>query len=617
MKIKVEIASEANNSSLTSTLAHETRKNRRGLAMFVMPRSVFSTFLFCFLSFTFAQEGIDWKDNFGYEGSASGRFWGVTAVSDGVVAVGFMHEGNTGGWNGPKQSPNGAKLDALAVKYDHSGRVVWRKTFGGRGGDRFYGVTTVPGGVVAVGSSDFKSFGNGDWTGISASKDAEGTDVNSIIVKFDHSGNVVWKKNFARKDNYFSSVTTVTDGIVVAGHTRGDALIVKYDFNGNLLWDRKFGGVHPSGWDNFYSVTAVPGGVVAVGKSEPKSFGSGDWTDVEVNHNERAHSRTGDDAIIVKFDHSGNVVWKKNWGGGDDDRFTSVTTVPDGVVAVGETDGSVGHGRGAVVKWDNNGNMIWEREFVGERNSVESIGYLSNILSIKHIFSDVAALSDGVMIVGWYQGQRKIGSGLAVKYDHEGNVVRERTFGGRTIDAFHSVAVTADGIVAAGSADYESFGTGSWTGIRAKGGVDADDPIIVKWNRSMLAPISALERERRDRIAGEEAERNRISALDESRRTRPASTAHPSVTIVNNTGVYIGGFFIRPSGNSSWGDSWSYPISEGSERLITLDALSGTNRYDILLVTSGKGSFVKYNVLLSGNDRIVFTQSDNPKSTSQ
>ena len=130
-------------------------------------RVILAYFLFfCFLGFSFAQDGVVWKDNFGYQGSGGGRFEGVTAVADGVVAVGYMHLGNTNGWAGPQQSPNGAGLDALAVKYDNSGRVVWRKTFGGRAGDRFWGVTTVPGGVVAVGTSDIGSFGSGDWTGI-------------------------------------------------------------------------------------------------------------------------------------------------------------------------------------------------------------------------------------------------------------------------------------------------------------------------------------------------------------------------------------------------------------------------------------------------------------------
>jgi len=68
--------------------------------------------------------------------------------------------------------------------YDLSGNIVWKKNFGGSGGDYFYGITAVTGGFVAVGYSGFDSFGNGDWIGIT---NKGGEDAIIVIFTLDES----------------------------------------------------------------------------------------------------------------------------------------------------------------------------------------------------------------------------------------------------------------------------------------------------------------------------------------------------------------------------------------------------------------------------------------------
>ena len=66
----------------------------------------------------------------------------------------------------------------------------------------------------------------------------------------------------------------------------------------NVVWKKNFGG---NDSDTYYSVTAVSDGIIAVGASSHNSFNNGDWNSV-------AEKGRGD-AIIVKYDSSGNIVW--------------------------------------------------------------------------------------------------------------------------------------------------------------------------------------------------------------------------------------------------------------------------------------------------------------------
>jgi Leucine-rich repeat (LRR) protein len=315
------------------------------------------------------ETSIVWKKHFG--GKENDSFSAVAALSDGVVAVGssYFDSFDDDDWWGV--SGKGSS-DAIIVKYKFDGTVVWKRNFGGSDEDYFQSVTAVADGIVAVGHSWEGSFGNGDWDGV----DKKGV-LDAIIVKYDNNGEIVWKKNFGGSDNdLFQSVTAVADGVVVVGISfdasfgsgdwdgvtaKGfsDAIIVKYDNNGEIVWKNHFGG---DGNDWFRSVTAVADGFVAVGTSYADSFNSGDWGDT---------GKGSLDAIIVKYDNDGNMVWCKNFGGEDRDEFNSVTAVSDGIIAVGESyynsfgngdwDGVTAKGNrdAIIVKYDINGERIW------------------------------------------------------------------------------------------------------------------------------------------------------------------------------------------------------------------------------------------------------------------
>jgi len=438
---------------------------------------ILKTILFCGLFAFFAiQETVaNSNSDVVWERGFDGRgFRSVTTVPSGIIAVGSALDSHfgRGDWEGVIGS--GAAMEGpIIVKFDHNSEMIWRRYFSAAakmwlgGSSWFSSVTTVPDGVVAVGTValGFAVPGRG-------SSDA-------IIAKFDLNGDVVWERNFGGAHNDgFSSVVAVTDGIIAVGSSQdvsfgngdwigvtsrgreSDATIVKFDLSGNVVWKRNFGG---AGWSSFRSVTIVPDGIIAVGQAQGNVFGTGDWIGIT--------GRGDEDAIIVKFDHNGDVIWKRNFGGDqqgggyhETEIFHSVTAVPDGIIAVGRAQGNVfgtsdwlnvtrkGWYDAIIVKFDHSGDIVWRRNFGG---------------AASDRFRSVTAISDGVIVVG-YSIEQSFGTGdwegftgrgmsdaIIVRFDHDGNVVRKRNFGGVGIDQFHSIIAIPDRVIAVGEYEYQ------------------------------------------------------------------------------------------------------------------------------------------------------------------
>ena len=96
---------------------------------------------------------------------------------------------------------------------------------------------------------------------------------------------------------YGSSGSTDIEGLLIKD---GNAIIVKYDKDGNLLWQKSWGGNFLDGFKSVFQ-TEDSGFIV---------FGYSTSTDIEGLPN-----KGYDDAIIVKYDKDGNLLWQKSWGG--------------------------------------------------------------------------------------------------------------------------------------------------------------------------------------------------------------------------------------------------------------------------------------------------------------
>jgi len=409
-----------------------------------------------------------------FGGSQADVFNSIVETADGnFVAVGYSSS-----TDGDMQGLNKGGFDAIIVKYDPNGNVLWKKSFGGSSYDEYKSVTSTPdGSLVAVGNSGST---DGDMQGLVKDYDGYG---NGIIVKYDANGNVLWKKSFGgSRHESFASVTATSDGSLVAvgrsnstdgdmqGLNKGndDAIIVKYDPNGNVLWKKSFGG---SSYDYYNSVASTPdGNLVAVGYSD------------STNGDMQGLNKGNDDAIIVKYNSAnGNVLWKKSFGGSNgNDRYYSVTSTPDGNLAAVGTSGSTngdmqglnkGNDDAIIVKYDPNGNVLWKKSFGGSKDeSFISVTTTSdgNMVAVRESYS-----TDGDM-QGLNKGSR---DAIIVKYNSaNGNVLWKKSFGGSKDESFASVTTTSDdNLVAVG---YSNSTDGDMQGLNKGSG----DAIIVKYD---------------------------------------------------------------------------------------------------------------------------------------
>ncbi len=253
-------------------------------------------------------------------------------------------------------------------------------TFGGTGGDRFLNAVALEdGGYIVIGN--FQS-SNGDYA------DATGTwaMIRSSVIRFDASGNVVWKRYIGGdggveltaaaqlKDGgivcvgYSTSkvISTLDGNLNITGTKNGvDGLIVKYSVDGDLLWSKLVKG---SKGDTLVSVCATPDGDFIVGGKTESS--DGDFEGIQAGFIA---------AVLTRYTSDGQTVqWRLAFSGSMFNRIDAIATTPDGYVyAVCNTVSNdlffadwAGYGKGdtVVMKISMNGKPLWYK-------SVYSSGY--------------------------------------------------------------------------------------------------------------------------------------------------------------------------------------------------------------------------------------------------
>ena len=250
-------------------------------------------------------------------------------------------------------------IDALVVKINEAGTVLWQKTLGGSAQDVASAIVATPdGGCVMAGST--------------RSNDINGKqgDESAWVVRLNNNGNIVWQTVFGGTNDedrdWAKALTVAPDGgyVLAGGSFRAatadqerafHVLIAKLDNSGNLVWRQAL---------------ALQAGANAIIASNDGGFMLAGYIASDDN--------TSLDVLLMKVTGGGVLQWQKLFGGSYEDIGTDITKGALGgylVAASTESDdGDVTATHGKIDAWfikvDNQGKMEWQHTRGGSQLDV-------------------------------------------------------------------------------------------------------------------------------------------------------------------------------------------------------------------------------------------------------
>ena len=347
----------------------------------------------------------------------------------------------------------------VIIKFDSYGNGKWGKNIGGC---QYMNIT----GMIEAEDKEIVTIGtfqNGTLNidGLTSINNASNTDTMLIKLNEKMIPNIdlMYSKSIGgsntdaitsiknTKDNgyiaggYFRSSSMTIDGNTIRTKGDNDGLLIRYDNNGSANWVKSFGG---SGDDKIQSVSETEEGNYIVG-----GYFSGNIT---INEN-RINSNGSTDALIIKYDNNGDIIWANSFGGTGSDGINSVLKTKDeGCIAVGyftnsivlnhETVVSKGGKDAIIVKYDSDGRIEWYDNFGGDNDDIAQeivkIGS-DNYVLIGNTESSSLSINSYNLL---NHGER---DGFIVKYSDIGNVLSADIFGGNYSESINTIASTKDG----------------------------------------------------------------------------------------------------------------------------------------------------------------------------
>ena len=237
---------------------------------------------------------------------------------------------------------------------------------------------------------------------------------------------LAWEQAYGgpNKDWAYAMTGTADGGLCTAGRTASkgagleDVWLVRLDGDGNRLWDKTFGG--PAIDRARAIIETRDGGLLVAGATESK--GAGEF-----------------DVWALKLDASGERLWDRTFGGTATDWASAVVETRDGGFALGAyTQDSPGAPYDFwIIKLDDKGELIWERRYGGvETDWINGITETrdGSLVAVGHTESKGAGQADF-----W-----------VVKLAADGELLWDRSFGGRDSDYASTVTAARDGGVIVG-----------------------------------------------------------------------------------------------------------------------------------------------------------------------
>lgn len=277
--------------------------------------------------------------------------------------------------------------DGWLLKVDDSGNILWQQTIGAAGIDNLNSVAATANGGIACGQIEIED-------------PILGTVYNFWVVKFDRDGTIQWQTAYGGQFCWAKSIAATSDGgYVVAGTIANEAgddydgLVLKLDSTGAVTWGTRLGTLGIEFLNS--AIDAGSNSYIVAGTTDPTL---GSWIF---------------DAMVVKLDSTGAIVWQNSYSGAGTESSPSIITTSNGLFMALETD-SFGTGGYDIqgMKLDTVGTIVWQKVYGTSKYDVAASQFSAAVTSDQFL---VLAGSSATSMSG-------VVSGMVIKVATDGSL---------------------------------------------------------------------------------------------------------------------------------------------------------------------------------------------------
>ena len=389
---------------------------------------------------------------------------------------------------GAYQTVVNGPADAMVIKFDASGNLIWGTYFGGESYDNLYGVAVDhENNIYALGST-FSKTGIATPGAYKTTYTAFNGCVNTYVAKFSPTGALSWATYYGGEmddeayaitvdhndDLVFCGGTSSTTGIATPGAWQPtfadgpaaslllaeDVFLAKFTNTGAIIWSTYYGGV---GWDRAYGVAIDPdnnilltGNTYSNGMSTPGTF------------QPQPNVVGTESAFVAKFSAAGSRIWSTYFGKGGIAQGggygAGVTVDPAGniyvagytsntqnIATAGSLQPTIGaansYGDGFLIKFDKNGvSEMWGTYIGGE--STDYANAVCTDGSSVYITGLLGSATNAVTPGSYQPNYTGFGEIYVTKFDLTGNRLWGTYYGISPANYYsgEGMAVVADGL---------------------------------------------------------------------------------------------------------------------------------------------------------------------------
>lgn len=189
----------------------------------------------------------EFKYNKGY----NGLFTDAVDNEDSYVAVGYIQK--------IKEEKENNNVEALIIKYDQNGKIIWEKNYKKVTNAKFNKIIKVNNGYIVVGSSTYNTMERGT------------EEAGGIIIKYDEEGTILWEEHYGdNKTASFNDILEEKDGYIIVGSKDiSTGIMIKYDTNGIFQWKRE---IENLGTNGLSRIKKINNNYVVIGSFKKSTY---------------------------------------------------------------------------------------------------------------------------------------------------------------------------------------------------------------------------------------------------------------------------------------------------------------------------------------------------------